>query len=264
MRYSPNAPILDSVTTTTDERVIMTTIDTTTTWTKAEAKAADAELSRLVDLSYEAVEACERAEKRAVRTAPVTWHSMRNSRGQRTGQSYPSLDGGETYADIYDVLKIEDPSDELVEAIEAYHAAKSASLAAGAAVSAHDREHYKGWQRFFLVQDGHIHASTGCHSLRPTTRIGWLPKLSGETEAEAVAEHGAMLCTFCFPTAPVEWTDGRKADDHLYCAGGGTWDYPRETARLGYYTGNYGVCTHCGEKITVTSTGKMRKHKKPA
>ncbi len=85
------------------------------------------------------------------------------------------------------------------------------------AVRAWDLANYKGWQRFFMVPGGHIHASTGCHSLRITTLITWLPELSGETEAEAVAEHGAMLCTKCFPSAPVEWTIGNA--DPSKCSG---------------------------------------------
>ncbi|AYR01209.1 hypothetical protein SEA_OSCAR_42 [Mycobacterium phage Oscar] len=145
----------------------------------------------------------------------------------------------------------------------AYEAALAAHRVTTEAIRAHEAANYKGWLRFFLVQDGHIHRSTGCSSLRITTRIGWLPNLSGETEVEAVAEHGAMLCTKCFPSAPVEWTMGKAAPADQ-CAGSGTWDYPRETARQGYCSGNYGVCTHCGERVTISSTGKMRKHKTPA
>jgi hypothetical protein len=63
------------------------------------------------------------------------------------------------------------------------------------------------WQRFFLVtnKNGHIHATMGCSTCRVTTRFAWLPTLSGLTEADAVAAHGARLCSVCFPTAPVEW-----------------------------------------------------------
>lgn len=234
-----------------------------TVWTKEFAKASDAELSRLLDIAYATGEAVDRAESAVIYAAPVTHHSIRNSRGQRTGKTFCSLDGGQSRATVAQVRGIEAPSAEVVEALAKLDAALVANASANQAVSDHDKANYQGWQRFFLVSGGHIHSSTSCHSLYPTTRIGWLPELSGETEAEAVAAHGALLCTHCFPTAPVEWTDGRKADDDLWCAGGGTWDYPRETARMGYCTGNYGVCTHCNERITITSTGKMRKHKKP-
>ena len=68
------------------------------------------------------------------------------------------------------------------------------------------------WSRFFLVtnSNGHIHSSTSCSTCRWTTDFRWLPTLSGLTEAEAVAEHGEILCSVCFPSAPVEWTTGES------------------------------------------------------
>ena len=59
----------------------------------------------------------------------------------------------------------------------------------------------------------HIHSSTSCHTLRPTTKIGWLPELSGLTESDAVDEWGEILCSHCFPSAPVAWTIGVNKKD---------------------------------------------------
>ncbi len=70
------------------------------------------------------------------------------------------------------------------------------------------------WSRFFIVQNnnGHIHSSMECSTCnRQTserTRFGWLPNLSGLNEADAVEAHGMILCSVCFPSAPVEWTNG--------------------------------------------------------
>ncbi len=72
---------------------------------------------------------------------------------------------------------------------------------------------YEGWSRFFIVHGGHIHSSMRCHSCSFATQFGWLPNLSGLTEAEAVAEWGGILCTFCFPSAPTEWTEGVNKKD---------------------------------------------------
>lgn len=69
-------------------------------------------------------------------------------------------------------------------------------------VAAMEKNEYRGWTRFFLVQ--HIHNTMHCSSFRWNTRIGWLPNVSGLTEQEAVAEYGATLCTKCFKSAPVE------------------------------------------------------------
>lgn len=70
---------------------------------------------------------------------------------------------------------------------------------------------YTGWSRFFLVTSstGHIHSSMHCSTCRPTTTYGWLPELSGKTEAEAVEAHGPALCSVCFASAPVEWVGGK-------------------------------------------------------
>lgn len=119
-----------------------------------------------------------------------------------------------------------------------------------------DEDLYEGWNRFFLVQ--HIHRSQHCSSFRLTTRVGWLPSVSGLTEAEAVAEHGATLCTICFPSAPVELTT--KPVDDTVCPGTRDYDAP---SRTGFYTGNWATCADCGERVTITSTGKLRKHKRP-
>lgn len=69
-------------------------------------------------------------------------------------------------------------------------------------------ELYTGWSRFFLVTSskGHIHRSMSCSTCRWTTTYGWLPNLSGRTEADCVDEFGPALCSVCYPTAPVEWT----------------------------------------------------------
>lgn len=66
------------------------------------------------------------------------------------------------------------------------------------------------WSRFFIVKNnnGHIHSSMNCSTCFHDTQFGWLPSLSGLTEAEAVADQGSILCTICYPSAPVEWTNG--------------------------------------------------------
>ncbi|QNJ55683.1 hypothetical protein SEA_FREDDIEHG_62 [Microbacterium phage FreddieHg] len=129
-----------------------------------------------------------------------------------------------------------------------------------AAAIAYDKANYEGWNRFFLVQ--HIHNSQHCSSFRPTTRVGWLPNVSGLTEAEAVAEHGATLCTICFPSAPVELTTPKV--DESVCPGSGK-GYNREhlTGRERSYYGKAGFCSVCDIRQVVTQTGAIRKHKKP-
>lgn len=138
------------------------------------------------------------------------------------------------------------------------------SLAAVRAEKERVEDLYTGWSRFFIVNNkgGHIHSSMSCHSCRVTTRFGWLPDMSGLTEADAVAAHGPHLCSFCFPTAPVEWTLGIGEDtpeDPDQCPGSGTHDH--DSSGLRYYS-KRAVCDHCHQTVSVTSTHKMRKHKK--
>lgn len=71
-------------------------------------------------------------------------------------------------------------------------------------------QEYGGWSRFYLVVDGHIHRSLRCSTCYDTTRFGWLTELSGLTEVEAVAEYGAVLCSVCYPSAPVEYVGGKS------------------------------------------------------
>ena len=119
-----------------------------------------------------------------------------------------------------------------------------------------DAELYTGWARFFLVK--HIHSSQSCSSFRATTRVGWLPKVSGLTEAEAVTEYGAILCTICFPSAPTEWTEGPKDDR---CSGSGATISYQLPTRTGYYAGNFATCAACEKRVGISSRGqRIPKH----
>jgi len=68
------------------------------------------------------------------------------------------------------------------------------------------------WSRFFPCTNtgGHIHSSLHCSTLHPTTQMAWMPSLSGKSEGEAVAQLGPILCSVCFPSAPVEWRQDPK------------------------------------------------------
>ncbi|HUX70755.1 MAG TPA: hypothetical protein VMV41_09620, partial [Cellulomonadaceae bacterium] len=129
----------------------------------------------------------------------------------------------------------------------------------GARMNDLDDEHaVRRWSRFFLVTSsagGHIHSTRGCHTCRPTTTFGWLPQLSGKTEPDAVADQGAILCTDCYPSAPVEWTRGKVEVDT--CPGSGQQP-AGETRR--YARAVHGDCPVCGEEFPV-GYGGIRKHK---
>lgn len=123
---------------------------------------------------------------------------------------------------------------------------------------------YTGWTRFFVVPGGHIHQSMSCSTCNngvEPTRFGWLPQLSGQSEAEAVAEQGPLLCTVCFPSAPVEWTNGREVEAQARkdarCPGSGKY-VPAATGRA---ASRYVRCPDCGKSGARTGTGLVRAHK---
>jgi hypothetical protein len=125
------------------------------------------------------------------------------------------------------------------------------------------------WSRFFEVtsSDGHIHSSMSCSTCnngRYMTDFVWHPELSGLTEADAVKALGPILCSVCFASAPISWQQSRAevraaADkaSGLYCDGTMARD-------IKWRNSPYGTCTTCEQTVSVTSTGKARKHKKEA
>jgi hypothetical protein len=71
------------------------------------------------------------------------------------------------------------------------------------------------WSRFYLVTNtnGHIHSSLSCSTCFHDTNFAWLTHLSGLDEAGAVQAEGEVLCTICYPSAPVAWTNGISRRD---------------------------------------------------
>ena len=100
----------------------------------------------------------------------------------------------------YIEIKAQEALDDVIEASRIEHEAFTAYVEA--------ETEYEGWSRFFMVIGGHIHSSRNCSTCYPTTAFGWLPQLSGLTEDDAVAEYGSVLCSICYPSAPVDHVGG--------------------------------------------------------
>ena len=143
--------------------------------------------------------------------------------------------------------------------------AKAQALTAAHAAERLIGEEYEGWSRFFLVTSskGHIHSSMNCSTCQWTTTYGWLPDVSGLDEEAAVEAHGALLCSICFPSAPVEWTNFYEAEEARKqaesCPGSGQ-PGAEGGSRQGYCAGNYHTCTWCGA-IVGGKGHNVRKHK---
>jgi len=70
------------------------------------------------------------------------------------------------------------------------------------------------WDRYSVVPGGHIHTDgRECHTLRPSTTVLWAYQVSGDTVADAIEVYGTVLCTHCYPDAPVEQTGGKTLTD---------------------------------------------------
>jgi hypothetical protein len=135
------------------------------------------------------------------------------------------------------------------------------AIKANRAEFAHLETEYKRrpWRRYIGVMGGHIHSGYLCvgGTIRPTTQITWQPTLSGKEVATAVAELGPLLCTHCFPGAPVEWQAGHAKPER--CAGAGRAPREGSVGRQGMST--YGRCQECNTGQIVTTAGVIRAHK---
>lgn len=151
----------------------------------------------------------------------------------------------------------------VIEEIDALDKAIAANRAACEPLEAEYSR--RPWARFFLVQGGHIHSGMWCQggSIRWDTVRGWQPELSDADVPAVVAKLGPLLCTKCFPSAPVEYTQGvQKPVDDTYCTN-------RQPVPGSYNPRLYqvrGTCGECGAtKVSIIKQGmNLRKHKRPA
>jgi hypothetical protein len=117
------------------------------------------------------------------------------------------------------------------------------------------------WTRFYVVQGGHIHKSRYCSTCNRgqyRTSFGWMPDMSGMDETEALtmlAQRAHVLCTVCFPNAPVV-APAEVAPTH--CLGSGR-PVVKGTIRGGM--SRYGDCSECTDRPLVVGGGVARKHK---
>jgi hypothetical protein len=118
------------------------------------------------------------------------------------------------------------------------------------------------WPRFFTVRGGHVHSSENCQTCHRNgipTDIGWNPELSGQSEVVAVKALGPMLCSVCFPSAPLDWTKGK--DKPPRCEGSGR--PPVKGTSTGGWRRTYGRCSVCPESADsylITDSGVIRAH----
>ncbi|MER0477013.1 hypothetical protein ABR737_01340 [Streptomyces sp. Edi2] len=159
-----------------------------------------------------------------------------------------------------------------LDAIESLRDETRTLLQGAGATLAAEWDRRGGWSRMFLClsNGGHIHASRSCKSLRWDTPVAWLPKLSGmewrdgyRTFAEqASGSSEAVMCSMCFPEAPVEWTQPAPVAPEAVCGASGLDGWNLLDDRQKRRSRAFVDCPGCGKKeMALTSTWKIRKHK---
>jgi hypothetical protein len=156
-------------------------------------------------------------------------------------------------------------TDYAAKTLHSLETARAAIVAIRAKMKPLEEEYVRvRWSRFFLVTNtgGHIHSSMRCSTCHLTTDFVWLPTLSGLKEADAVAAQGPRLCTVCFPSAPVEWTDrgAAKAIPADRCSGSGK---PTRYEAGKNSRGGSSFCPECGKWVKATMYGTTPAHKRP-
>lgn len=175
-------------------------------FTRTQAKASDATLVELTEV-----------ERAAGTKANRVMDSLRHAVGDRQTGWGRDRSWGLTAQEAFDKAVELAKTDETYigrqagEVVAKYTAAQATYKAAREARVVHSREwrEHGQWSRFLAVVGGHIHNNEGCHTLRMDTLTYWLPELSGDTEADAVEAYGEVLCSHCYPTAPVSWQNGK-------------------------------------------------------
>ena len=125
---------------------------------------------------------------------------------------------------------------------------------------------YTGWRRFYLVPGGHIHDQyncSTCHKMGRITEMMWLYDISGLSLETAVKQYGTIICTICYPEAPVAWSSmshGEAEKIAERCEGSGKY---LPDAEINYRkTSNYATCPDCdGRFIISKNTRELRAHK---
>jgi hypothetical protein len=141
----------------------------------------------------------------------------------------------------------------------------AAEKAAADKLAEHEKS-YEDWARFWCVPNGHIHSSRSCstcNKMGKPTEFYLAHEVSGMDEEAAVKAQGPLLCTVCFPSAPLDWTNGldeaAKAKKAAQCDGSG-----KSPAKNNRPYARYQPCSVCKTHQSVTSRGSIRAHKPPA
>jgi len=193
--------------------------ETTTTFTRTEAKASDAKLVELMNA---------RSAARARRNSVL--NSVHYAAKDEYNRRYDSRSGWKlsheaAVAKLQDMIATAEPVSEIDgQPVYIYYIREAGELLAklavveqaledaSTAVFVQDAEwaDHGRWNRYGVVPGGHIHREYGCFTIRPTTSFMWAYQVSGDSVADAIEAYGPALCSHCFKDAPTSYVQQAK------------------------------------------------------
>lgn len=120
---------------------------------------------------------------------------------------------------------------------------------------------YGGWTRYYSGAGPSLHAGKECYRVWAHGSYNQFkgrlePAYSGQP-LQAIMADPRDLCAACFPLnrVPAKPATGPE------CVGSRTTNFSPTRSRTGYTYGHLGTCGDCGQRVTVTKTGKLRLHR---
>lgn len=143
-----------------------------------------------------------------------SWDGVLRSVGARKVRGHWDMEIG-TAERIAHERAAKDPKGAEAKALEAVNKTKMAisTLVTGVLAKLDfEFDRRGGWNRCYLVTDGHAHRTMHCSTCNNgeyPTRFSWMIDYSGKNEKEIVEAAGDRACSVCYPSAPVN--RGQKA-----------------------------------------------------
>lgn len=188
----------------------MTATTAPATFTRTEAKQADQELYSAMLVVGDKQDRVKRALDSVHRTVGDSYRRQYDS---RSGWKMSAAEATTAAADKA-ATDTTYKGQEAARALENLAKAEAELTQARAEVKAADKWADNGrWNRYAVVPGGHIHNEMGCFTLRWDTDVRWAYPVSGDSVADAIEAYGTVLCSHCYPEAPVAQTIGKVAVD---------------------------------------------------
>lgn len=193
--------------------------ETTTTFTRAQAKASDATLNELLNVANRArarrdnvLDSVHRAANDDYNIKYDRKSGWKLDREAAVAAAQARIDATAPCGEIdgtpvfpYFIEQAKKALAGLIDADDAVDDAETAVFVQDAEWANHGQ-----WNRYGVVPGGHIHRSHGCFTVRITTTFVWAYEVSGDSVEDAIEAYGPALCSHCFKDAPTSYIQQAK------------------------------------------------------